>query len=100
VEKKRVLIACGTAIATATVIAKKVKEFLDEQDIPAVIEQCKAAEAAAKAQIFRADLIVGATYIPGDTKGIPVVMGTAFLSGMKLDETKQKILEALNVKKD
>jgi len=99
-EKKRILVACGTAIATATVVAKKVKEFLESEGIPVVVEQCKAAEAAARAQVFRADLIVGSTYIPGDTKGIPVVVGTAFLSGMKLEETKKKILEALNVKKD
>jgi len=94
--KKRILVACGTAIATATVLANKIKQLCKENKIDAVVEQCKATEAAAKAQIFKADLIVGSTYIPGDTKGIPVILGTAFLSGLKLDEAKQKVLSVLN----
>lgn len=93
--QKRILVACGTAIATATVLANKIKQLCKENNIDAVVEQCKATEAAAKAQIFKADLIVGSTYIPGDTKGIPVILGTAFLSGLKLEETKKKVLDIL-----
>jgi PTS system galactitol-specific IIB component len=50
--KKRVLIACGTSIATATVVAEKVKEIAREVKVPVVVVQCKASEIRGKISTF------------------------------------------------
>lgn len=93
--QKRILCACGTGIATSTVVANKVRALCKENKIDAVVDTCKVTEAAARAIAIKADLIVGSTQVPGDTQGIPIVIGMAFLSNIKLSETKAKILEIL-----
>lgn len=94
-ELKKVLCACGTAIATSTVVAKKVEALCKEHGIKVIVDQCKASEAVSRIPTFKPDLIVGSTYIPGDLQGVPLVMGTAFLSGIKLADVKAKIIEIL-----
>lgn len=92
---KKILCACGTGIATSTVVANKVRQLCKENGIDASVDTCKVTEAAQRAINMKADLIVGSTQVPGDTQGIPIIIGMAFLSGMKLPEAKAKILEVL-----
>ena len=42
VGKKRILVACGTAIATSTVVSKAIEEALEARGIYVTIRQCKA----------------------------------------------------------
>ena len=46
---KTVLVACGTAIATSTVVAKKIKRLCEQNNIEVKTVQCKAADAASRA---------------------------------------------------
>lgn len=92
--EKRVLVACGTAIATATVVAEKVKQIAKEAGIPVSVAQCKAAEARGRAMVFKPHLIVATTTVPKDL-GVPVVNGVPFLSGIGVDAVKAQILEVL-----
>lgn len=82
-EKKRILVACGTAIATSTVVAKKLEEELTKRGISVVISQCKAAEVPAKAEGHH--LIVTTTFV-SDTKDVPVVHSVSFLTGINMQE--------------
>ena len=41
---KRILVACGTAIATSTVVAKGIEEALKARGISVITRQCKATE--------------------------------------------------------
>ena len=43
-DKKRVLVACGTGIATSTVVCKRVEDLLKNNGIEAEVIQCKIAE--------------------------------------------------------
>lgn len=38
---KKVLVACGGAVATSTVAANKIKELLKANNIDASVEQCR-----------------------------------------------------------
>jgi len=93
-SERRVLVACGTAIATATVVAEKVKEIAKEAGIPVRVVQCKAAEVRGKISTFNPHAIVATTPVPKDL-GIPVLSGVPFLSGVGMDELKAQILETL-----
>ena len=92
--EKRVLIACGTSIATATVVAEKVKEIAKEAGMTVKVVQCKAAEIRGRIATFAPHVIVATTYVPKDL-GIPVFNGVPFLSGVGMDELKTQIVEAL-----
>ncbi len=91
-QPKRVLVACGTAIATSTVVAKAIEEGLAARGIPVITRQCKAAEVPALAKDF--DLVVTTTPVPQDL-GIPVIQTLAFLTGIGKDQVLDQIAEIL-----
>lgn len=80
--KKRVLIVCGTGIATSTVVADKVQRHLDDVGIPATVEQTKVSELHRGAEGF--DVVVATTQIRDDL-GVPVVRGLPFLTGVGVE---------------
>jgi len=91
-QPKRVLVACGTAIATSTVVAKAIEEGLAARGIPVITRQCKASEVPALAKDF--DLVVTTTPVPQDL-GIPVIQTLAFLTGIGKDQVLDQIAEIL-----
>ncbi len=90
--KKRILVACGTAIATSTVVARKIEEELAKRDIDIMTTQCKASEVPSKAEGH--DLIVTTTFVSG-TGDIPVIHTVSFLTGMGIEQDIEKIVEHL-----
>jgi len=92
--KIRVLVACGTSIATATVAAYKVKEIAEKAGLNVDVAQCKAAEIRGKIQTYGPHVIIAMTPVPKDL-GIPVFSGIPFLSGIGMDKLSQEILAAL-----
>jgi PTS system galactitol-specific IIB component len=91
-QPKRILVACGTAIATSTVVAKAIEEGLAERGIKVITRQCKAAEV--KGLAYDADLIVTTTPVPKDL-GVPVIQTLAFLTGVGKEDVLNQIEEAL-----
>lgn len=89
---KKVLVACGGAVATSTVAANKIKTLLKENNIPAEVSQCRVSELGTKAE--GTDLIVSTAKVDRDY-GVPVIHGIAFISGVGLEKTKQEILDTL-----
>ncbi|MFD1064919.1 PTS galactitol transporter subunit IIB [Oceanobacillus locisalsi] len=89
---KKVLVACGGAVATSTVAANKIKALLKENNIEADVSQCRVSELGSK--VNGTDLIVTTAKVDKDY-GVPVVHGLAFISGVGLDKTKKEILEVL-----
>lgn len=90
--KKKILVACGTAVATSTVVAKKLEEILKQKGFDVKIDQCKAAEAPSKAANY--DLIVATTPV-SNTGSTPVIRTVSFLSGIGVDKDIEKIIEIL-----
>lgn len=92
VKKKTILVACGTAIATSTVVAKAIEEALEERGLYVNIRQCKAAEVPSL--VADADLIVTTTPVSVE-KDIPIIQTLAFLTGMGKEEVIEKIVDYL-----
>lgn len=93
---KRILVACGTAIATSTVVAKAIEEAMKERGIDVTIRQCKAAEV--RSLVGDADLVVTTTPVPGNL-GVPVIHTLAFLTGIGKEDVIEQIVKALKRKK-
>ncbi|MEI7990177.1 MAG: PTS sugar transporter subunit IIB [Chloroflexota bacterium] len=90
--KKTILVACGTAIATSTVVAKGIEEALKAKGIDVQTRQCKAAEI--RTQLSGIDLIVTTTQVPSDL-GIPVIHTLAFLTGIGKEDVINQIINKL-----
>jgi len=86
---KTVLVSCGTAIATSTMVAKNIEDACKEAGIKVDIKQCKVTEIPLF--IEGADVIVTTTQIRSDP-GIPVVQGLPFLTGIGKDKALEEIL--------
>jgi PTS system galactitol-specific IIB component len=92
--KKTILVACGTAIATSTVVAKGIEEALKAKGIDVQTRQCKAAEI--RTQLSGIDLIVTTTQVPSDL-GIPVIHTLAFLTGIGKEDVINQIINKLQL---
>jgi PTS system galactitol-specific IIB component len=93
VEKaKIVLVACGTAIATSTVVAIGIEEAMQERGVKVITRQCKAMEVPGLSS--GVDLIVTTTPVPGNL-GKPVIQTLAFLTGVGKDEVLDQIEKIL-----
>lgn len=92
VGKKRILVACGTAIATATVVAKAIEEALDKRGVSATTMQCKASEVPSLAQ--DADLIVTTTPVATD-HGKPIIQTLAFVTRIGKEAVIEQIIDKL-----
>lgn len=90
---KRILVACGNGIATSTVVATKVRQFLEEQGIQAETTQTKLMEVPGKVQGY--DLLVTTGQFEGQTGDVPVVKGMPILTEIGADQTLQEILSYL-----
>lgn len=90
---KKVLVACGGAVATSTVAAEHIRELLRDNGIKADVQQCRISELGARAK--EVDLIVTTAKVSRDY-GTPVVHGIAFISGIGAEKTDQKILDILS----
>lgn len=88
---KRVLVACGSGIATSTIICNKIEEFLE--GIPHEITQCSISEIDSYED--RNDVIVSSTQLSKEYS-IPTVMGIGLITGIGEEEVKEKLLEILN----
>lgn len=89
---KTIIIACGSGIATSTIISNGVQLLLEEKGIQFRLIQCSLNEVAS--QTGNADLIVSSMPI-GQDYGIPKVVGMPFLTGIGLEKVKEAILNAL-----
>ena len=89
---KKILVACGTAIATSTVVAKKLEEKLRAKGLEVKIDQCKASEVSARVHAY--DLVVSTTEVD-DARGKPLVRTLSFLTGIGIDADVDKIARLL-----
>lgn len=90
--RKKVIVACGGAVATSTIAANKIKELCKENHID--IEICQIRISEIESNLIDASLIVTTSRIKRDY-GIPYVMGMAFISGVGVEQTEDAILQVL-----
>jgi PTS system galactitol-specific IIB component len=89
---KRVLVICGTGVATSTVVATKIRDTCAARGIDVEVTQGKVMDLVSGGT--GVDLIVATTQIPS-TVTVPVVPGLPFLTGMGLDATLDDIADRL-----
>ncbi|KYD21928.1 MAG: PTS galactitol transporter subunit IIB [Caldibacillus debilis] len=91
-EMKKVLVICGTGIATSTVIMNKLKEFFAEKQMQVQLDQSKVSDILSVGNDY--DLIVSTTIVPPTIK-TKVVNAIPLLTGVGKEKVFNDILEAL-----
>lgn len=91
-----ILCACGSSIATSTVMASKVKDLLSQRGVDADIKKTTYAVLDKDVMALKPDLVITSTDIKRDL-GVPTLVGLAFLTGIGKAELNKKILETLNI---
>ena len=90
--KKKVIVACGGAVATSTIAANKVVELGKNNGIDIEIAQVRISEI--ESNLTGADLIVTTSKVKRDY-GIPLITGMPFISGVGVEKTEKVILDVL-----
>ncbi|MFV0406195.1 MAG: PTS sugar transporter subunit IIB [Propioniciclava sp.] len=85
---KRILVVCGTGVATSTVVVQKVRAFCESQGFSVTINQAAVADLVQGD--VNADFIVATTEVPSAVQ-VPVIPGLAFLTGLGVNEVEDKI---------
>ena len=92
-KPKSILVACGTGIATSTVVANIVEEALRDRGFNVHVKQCKVSEVPA--HVDGVDLIITTTQLSGNF-GVPIIQTLAFLTGIGKEDAIKKIVDVLN----
>lgn len=90
--KKKVIVACGGAVATSTIAANAVMELGKKNGIDIEICQCRISEI--ESNLDNAVLIVPTSRVKRDY-GIPCITGMPFVSGVGVEKTEAAMLEVL-----
>ena len=89
---KKVVVACGSGIATSTAVEAKVKDLLDSNGLAGQYSIVKCAIGEAPTQCADADLLVATTAAPAGV-ACPYVSGVPFLTTIGKAAAEQQILE-------
>ena len=89
---KTIVIACGSGIATSTVICDGIEQLLTKNGIQYRIIQCSLSEV--DSHLDEADLVVSSMAIAQDL-GVPKLVGLPYLLGMGVDQLNENILKIL-----
>ncbi|MDR1929337.1 MAG: PTS sugar transporter subunit IIB [Treponema sp.] len=91
---KRILLACGTAVATSTVVTSRLNDAMKKRGLDGqfICSQCKIAEIPSKVSNFDI-LIANAKPPPGVT--IPVINGLPLLTGVGAEKVWDEIAELI-----
>ncbi len=84
----KIVVACGTAIATSTHVSIKVKELLEARGLHVHTIQCRVAEVPSLAP--DADLVISTAQVPFKLP-VEVVDGIPFLTGIGVKEVIDRI---------
>lgn len=93
----KIIIACGSGVATSTLIAMKVENILKKNDLKAQVIQCSLTEV--DGHLKGADLVVtsmGKLKVNGD---VPIVVAIPYITGIGGEETDAAIERILLEKK-
>ncbi|ADQ14104.1 PTS sugar transporter subunit IIB [Halanaerobium hydrogeniformans] len=93
-KKKKVLVACGSGIATSTLIMDKLKNGLEERGVDIELEQCKISEAKNYIEDLNLDIIILNGPVNSEYD-IPAFSGVSFLTGVGEEKLLDEIEDEL-----
>lgn len=84
----KIVVACGTAIATSTHVAIKIQEHMQERGLKVNTVQARVSEVPS--MIEGACAVVATAEVPFEL-GVPIISGLPFLTGVGKEEVLEQI---------
>lgn len=94
----KIIIACGSGVATSTMIAAKVEDLLKKNDIKAQVIQCSLNEV--NGHLKGATVIVTAMGRLEVNSDVPVVVALPYITGLNAEVTDAEIEKILLANKE
>ncbi|POT59632.1 PTS galactitol transporter subunit IIB [Citrobacter amalonaticus] len=91
--KRKIIVACGGAVATSTMAAEEIKELCRAHGIDIDLIQCRVNEI--ETYMDGAHLICTTARVDRAFGDIPLVHGMPFISGVGIEALQNKILDIL-----
>ncbi|EJF9199397.1 PTS galactitol transporter subunit IIB [Escherichia coli] len=91
--KRKIIVACGGAVATSTMAAEEIKELCQNHNIPVELIQCRVNEI--ETYMDGVHLICTTAKVDRSFGDIPLVHGMPFISGVGIEALQNKILTIL-----
>lgn len=90
---KRIIVACGSGVATSQAVASKITRLLDDDNIKATVDavDIKSLDSV----ISQCDIYVSIVPTNKDEFKVPVLSGIPFLTGIGIHEEYEKLKELL-----
>ena len=92
--KKRIIVACGTGVATSTLVCQRIDKFLKENNVDAEIKQCTYVEIEGNVNPDT-KVIISSSKVGDTVKGVPVVIALPYISGVGIPQFEEKLKEYL-----
>lgn len=89
---KKVIVACGSGVATSQTVASKVKRLLDSKGVRANVE---AVDIKSIDTYIKGCAVYIAITKPKKQYQVPVISGIPFLTGVGMESELQKLINAL-----
>lgn len=91
----KILCACGSGIATSTMIVSKLNALLQDNGVDAEVKKTTFASLPSDVPSFRPDMILTSSNIPNEYD-VPMICGIAYLTGMGKSQLDEQIMETIN----
>lgn len=91
---KKLLIMCGSGIATSTVVSGKVKQWLSDNNYSDKVQVFQSKVSEEVNRIDEYDIVISTTVVPDSIKD-KVIMGLPLLTGMGIDALWTELKAAL-----
>ncbi len=89
---KKIIVACGSGVATSQTVASKISRILADKKVQASVEAVDIKSLSH--HIKTCDIYVSITN-PNETYDVPTLNGIAFLTGIGIDAEVDKLMAAL-----
>ena len=92
-RRKYVLVACGSGIATATLVSEAIKDAVTEAGLNVEVQRCGTREMVSRAPDV--DLIVTTAKYKGEPIGKPIIGAMPVLTGIGADKWKADLIKMI-----
>lgn len=88
-----IIVACGSGIATSTVVEQRLKEIAEENNLD--IKLTKTSMSGLEGMLTDADLVVVTSRFQSDNKDVEILSGTSLLTGIGDDIFIEQFVDAV-----
>ena len=92
---KTIIVACGTGIATSTLVLQRLKEFLEKKGMSLILKQCTYIEIEGNID-QNTVAIISSSNIGSRINDVPVLVALPYISGIGIDAFEEKLEHILN----